>query len=60
MAGSRAAAGTVAQNKALTEMAMGYFRSRVLCAAARTCPSRMRGTSRNTTLLPTLAEGEAR
>ena len=35
MAGSRAAAGTVAQNKALTEMAMGYFRSRVLCAAAR-------------------------
>src|SRR6266566_4788281 len=35
MAGSRAAAGNVAQNKALTEMAMGYFRSRVLCAAAR-------------------------
>jgi len=35
MAGSRGAAGNVAQNKALTEMAMGYFRSRVLCAAAR-------------------------
>ena len=35
MGGSRAAIGNVAQNKALTEMAMGYSRSRVLCAAAR-------------------------
>ena len=29
------AIGNVAQNRALTEMAMGYSRSRVLCAAAR-------------------------
>jgi hypothetical protein len=35
MAGSPAAIGNVAQNKALTEMAMGYSRSRVVCAAAR-------------------------
>ena len=35
MAGSPAAIGNVAQNKALTEMAMGYSRSRILCAAAR-------------------------
>ena len=35
MAGSRGAVDNVTQNKALTEMAMGYFRSRVLCAAAR-------------------------
>ncbi|HVT60228.1 MAG TPA: methyltransferase [Thermoanaerobaculia bacterium] len=35
MAGPRADAGRVAQNKALTEMAMGYSRSRILCAAAR-------------------------
>jgi hypothetical protein len=32
---SRAAIGNVAPNKSLTEMAMGYSRSRVLCAAAR-------------------------
>jgi hypothetical protein len=35
MAASSGAIGNVAQNKALTEMAMGYARSRVLCAAAR-------------------------
>ena len=35
MAESSAAVGNVARNKALTEMAMGYCRSRVLCAAAR-------------------------
>ncbi len=35
MAGSRAAVGNVAHNTALTEMAMGYSRSRVLAAAAR-------------------------
>jgi hypothetical protein len=32
---SPAAKGTVAPNKSLTDMAMGYSRSRVLCAAAR-------------------------
>ena len=35
MAGTSAGIGNVLQNKALTEMAMGYSRSRVLCAAAR-------------------------
>ena len=35
MAEPRAAVGNVAQNRALTEMAMGYSRSRILCAAAR-------------------------
>src|ERR1700722_14062149 len=35
MAQSRTAIGNVARNKALTEMAMGYSRSRALCAAAR-------------------------
>jgi hypothetical protein len=37
MAGSRGTVGNVTQDKALTEMAMGYFRSRVLSAAARLC-----------------------
>jgi hypothetical protein len=32
---SPAGIGNVSQNKALTEMAMGYSRSRILCAAAR-------------------------
>jgi ubiquinone/menaquinone biosynthesis C-methylase UbiE len=32
---SPAAIGNVSQNKVLTEMAMGYSRSRILCAAAR-------------------------
>ena len=32
---SRAAIGNVSQNRDLTEMAMGYSRSRILCAAAR-------------------------
>jgi hypothetical protein len=32
---SPAAIGNVSQNKALTEIAMGYSRSRILCAAAR-------------------------
>lgn len=35
MAGSATAIGNVTQNKSLTAMAMGYSRSRVLCAAAR-------------------------
>jgi hypothetical protein len=35
MAESRAVVGNVAPNKVLTEMAMGYSRSRMLCAAAR-------------------------
>jgi ubiquinone/menaquinone biosynthesis C-methylase UbiE len=35
MTGSPAAIGNVAQNNGLTEMAMGYSRSRMLCAAAR-------------------------
>ncbi len=35
MAGTSAGIGNVLQNKVLTEMAMGYSRSRVLCAAAR-------------------------
>jgi hypothetical protein len=35
MAESRAVVGNVAPHKALTEMAMGYSRSRMLCAAAR-------------------------
>lgn len=35
MAGSSAGIGNVAQNRTLTEMAMGYSRSRALCAAAR-------------------------
>ena len=35
MAESSAAIGNVIKNKALTEMAMGYARSRVVCAAAR-------------------------
>jgi hypothetical protein len=32
---SQGAIGNVSQNRALTEMAMGYSRSRILCAAAR-------------------------
>ena len=35
MTRSSAGIGNVSQNKALTEMAMGYSRSRILCAAAR-------------------------
>jgi hypothetical protein len=35
MAESRPVVGNVARNKSLTEMAMGYSRSRMLCAAAR-------------------------
>jgi hypothetical protein len=35
MAGTGAGVGNVVRNKALTEMAMGYSRSRILCAAAR-------------------------
>jgi hypothetical protein len=35
MAGTNGAIGNVAQNKTLTGIAMGYSRSRVLCAAAR-------------------------
>jgi ubiquinone/menaquinone biosynthesis C-methylase UbiE len=35
MPDSPAAIGNVTQNKALTEIAMGYSRSRILCAAAR-------------------------
>lgn len=35
MAGSTTGIGNVAQNRALTETAMGYSRSRTLCAAAR-------------------------
>jgi O-methyltransferase domain/Dimerisation domain len=35
MGGSAAGVGNVSQNRTLTEMAMGYARSRVLCAAAR-------------------------